>query len=320
VRIFSQGSNASINKGLARFIKLEYQEELLQHVSVPMLITLMSAEDRTGRGGDHIPFRQRGYASIRFTSANEHGDASNGPGYTDRQHTHNDILGVDTDGDQVIDSFFVDFNYLARNAVINGVASSMASIGPAIPDFTATILPGGNVQIDITDPDNYGNYRIGFRTSSHDFDTLFNTTQLTYIVPIASNGIYYFSVCSVDSNNVESLFAREQRKIITTTAVEEPEENKINYEQNIFLHQNRPNPFDEATYISFDVKQSIDYNKAYLSIIGIDGKEIQQIPVELKVGTNEILYTHGYGVQGVYVYSMVVDGVIVDSKRMIFAF
>ncbi len=320
VRIFSQGSSASIHKGLARFVKLEYQEELLPHVSVPMMITLMSAEDRTGRGGDHIPFRQRGYASIRFTSANEHGDASNGPGYTDRQHTHNDVLGVDTDGDQMIDSFFVDFNYLSRNAAINGVGASMAAIGPVTPSFTSVILPGGNVQIDITDPNNYGAYRIGFRNTSNDFDTLYNTNQLTYVVPLSLNGIYYFSVCSVDSNGVESLFAREVRHIVTTTAVEEPKENEINYEQNIFLHQNRPNPFDEATYIGFDVKQKVKYNTAYLSIVGIDGKEIQQIPVELNLGMNEVLYTHGYGVQGVYVYSLVVDGIIVDSKRMIFAF
>jgi hypothetical protein len=78
-----------------------------------MLVTIMSAEDRTGRGSDHIPFRENGYAAMRFTSANEHGNADvSDPDYHDRQHTSEDILGVDTDGDQVIDSFFVDFNYL----------------------------------------------------------------------------------------------------------------------------------------------------------------------------------------------------------------
>ena len=36
---------------------------------------IMTAEDRTGRGGDHIPFRQHGYTAMRFTSANENGNA-----------------------------------------------------------------------------------------------------------------------------------------------------------------------------------------------------------------------------------------------------
>ena len=89
----------------------------------------MSPEDRTGRGGDHIPFREHGYSAIRFTAANEHGDASNDAGYTDRQHTSEDILGIDTDQNGEIDSFFVDFNYLARNSAINATAASMAAIG-----------------------------------------------------------------------------------------------------------------------------------------------------------------------------------------------
>ena len=58
VRLFSSGAS-TIHKGLARFIKLEYAEELASIVDVPMMLTIMSAEDRTGRGGDHIPFRQK---------------------------------------------------------------------------------------------------------------------------------------------------------------------------------------------------------------------------------------------------------------------
>ena len=50
-------------------------------------------------------------------------------GYMDRQHTSDDILGLDTDNDMLIDSFFVDFNYLARNARINGVGVTSAAFG-----------------------------------------------------------------------------------------------------------------------------------------------------------------------------------------------
>ena len=144
VRIYSQGSLNSRNKGLARFTKLHYTENVSSLVPVQTTINIMSPEDRTGRGGDHIPFRQRGYRSIRFTSANEHGDGGPDDDYTDRQHTVEDILGIDTDGDMVIDSFFVDFNYLSRNAIINGNAAAMAALGPIAPlDFDLSEVPNG---------------------------------------------------------------------------------------------------------------------------------------------------------------------------------
>ena len=71
VRLFSYGSFNAPCKGLSRFIKLEYKENLSSLVAVPMGINIMSPEDRTGRGGDHIPFREGGYTAMRFTAENE---------------------------------------------------------------------------------------------------------------------------------------------------------------------------------------------------------------------------------------------------------
>ena len=120
LRVFSFGNINSANKGFARFTKTVYTEKLKPIVTVPITLSLMQPEDRTGRGGDHIPFRQRGFTAIRFTEAHEHGHGDpSAPGYSDRQHTSRDILGHDTDGDQELDSLFVDFNYLAdRKSVV----------------------------------------------------------------------------------------------------------------------------------------------------------------------------------------------------------
>ncbi|MEK7254570.1 MAG: M28 family peptidase, partial [Bacteroidota bacterium] len=202
VRLFSYGNNNSKHKQLARFNKLEYVELVKPLAAVPMLVTIMSAEDRTGRGGDHIPFREQGFAAMRFTSANEHGDASVGPNYHDRQHTSEDVLGVDTDGDQVIDSFFVDFNYLARNATINGVAAGMAAIGVHTPAFTAGKL-GDSVVVEITDPLDYGEYRIFYRYSGHDFDSIFTVFQKQVTLPKPPPNTFYVSVAAVDANGTE---------------------------------------------------------------------------------------------------------------------
>ena len=315
VRLFSAGSFNSANKQLSRFIKLEYEEELKNLVAVPMLLTIMSGEDRSGRGGDHIPFRQKGFVAMRFTSANEHGNANTGdPGYHDRQHTSGDVLGVDTDGDLVIDSFFVDFNYLARNVVINGVAAGMAAIGPKTPDFDAGKFED-SIYVSIADPNAYGEYRVFVRTTNNDFDEIYTTNSLNSTVP-KPDGVVIVSVASVDANGIESLFSKEVLPTNFTAAEEvQVEQQHADFE----LFQNRPNPFDEATFISFIARNVEKYREAHVVVSDSEGRVVKCLPVKIKGGMNEMLYHHGYNVTGVYTYSLVVDGQVVDTKRMVFA-
>lgn len=315
VRLFSSGGFNSPHKQLARFAKLEYKEEILPLTNVPILLTIMSAEDRTGRGGDHIPFRQRSFPAMRFTSANEHGDAGVGSGYTDRQHTTRDILGIDTDGDSVVDSFFVNFNYLARNTVINGNAATMAAIGPKTPGFEA-VKSGGDVRVEIFDPLDYDKYRVCVRTTTNDFDTVYTLTNSRELrFPFEPDVEYIISVASVDGFNIESLFSEEVIPLPVGVRISPDLPEKERYR----LLQNRPNPFDESTIISFVVNEQVAYKNAYILIQDLQGREVQRIKVEPKPGMNEVLYEHGYGAVGTFNYSLVVDGEIKASRQMIFA-
>ena len=316
VRLFSFGGFNSRHKQLSRFIKLEYQENILPQAAVPMNVRIMSPEDRTGRGGDHIPFRQRSFAAMRFTAANEHGDASNGAGYTDRQHTSDDVLGVDTDGDNVVDSFFVDFNYLARNAVINANAAAIAARNVPVPtDFTG-MRNGNQLTVNITDTANVGVYRVALRSITNDWDTVYTLSGATTgFFPVNPTGTLFLSVASVDAEDAESLFTGE--KIISpSVAAGEPAGEA---EQNIRLLQNRPNPFDEATWLSFWVNEVPVYRAAELQISDMQGKIVQRLPVQLKQGLNEALYTHGYGVRGTFAFTLLIDGRPVDTRQMVFA-
>jgi len=316
VRLFSSGGFNSKHKQLARFIKLEYQENVFATTAVPMNVRIMSPEDRTGRGGDHIPFRKLNYAAMRFTSANEHGDASNGPNYTDRQHTAADVLGVDTDGNGTIDSFFVDFNYLTRNAVINANAAAVAARGvPAPPDFTAT-RSGSILTVNFNPPLDTNTVRVALRSTTNDWDTVYAVTGgASASFPCNPTGGLSVSLASVDYWQAESLFGVE--KNVTTSATQEAVGTED--ERNIRLFQNRPNPFDEATWISFWVENMPAYREAMVQISDMQGKVIERIPVKLQQGMNETLYTHGYGVRGTFVYTLLVDGAVVDGREMIFA-
>ncbi len=319
VRIYSAGTNQSIHKGLARFIKLEYEEEVFPVIEVPTVINLMTPQDRSGRGGDHIPFHQRGYAAVRFTSANEHGNGNpSTPEYHDRQHTMEDVLGIDTDNDGVLDSFFVDFNYLSRNAIINGNAAAMSALGPITPvNLTAQDIDVG-IQIEFEDPNDYGTYRVGVRTfNTNDFDSLYTVNTTSPLLEGLPTSPYYISVASVDENGIESLFAQEEL-VLFTTDTEELE----NPEKGITLLQNNPNPFDEATVIGVQVTRPVDYQRAEIVVHELSGKELVRAPISLNVGMNEYVYdyfAHSYQ-PGVYAYSLVIDGKLFETKRMVYAY
>ena len=227
LRIYSQGSLALQNRGLARTVKLYNDEKLKPLMAVPMDIEVMSVEDRTGRGGDHIPFRMAGYTSIRFTSANEHGDANPGPIYMDRQHTSDDIMGLDTNGDNIIDIMFMNFDYLKRNAIINGTSACILGLGPETPEFEVHDEPAG-LRVEISEDDEYSEYRVGVRNSNqvHTFDYLYRTNQKSFLIPNLEAGENYFiSVAAIDSNGMTSMFSGElfrSNDATTATASQDP--------------------------------------------------------------------------------------------------
>jgi len=316
VRLFSFGGFNSAHKSLNRFIKLEYQEMIRPLAPVPMMLTIMSAEDRTGRGSDHIPFRENGYAAIRFTSANEHGNADVAdPDYHDRQHTSDDILGLDTDGDEVIDTFFVDFNYLARNATINGNAAAMAALGPDAPSIKTFGQDGDFLYIEIEDSLDLNHYAVGMRFNTTDFDTLYYITgSKSGVFELPSRELNLFiSAASIDSRGIESLFSDEVLARLTGTHEETANTKGIE------LLQNRPNPFDESTIISFLVHGPATNHTARIVITDLNGKMLKEIPVEVKEGMNEVLYHHGYNMVGTFLYSLYIDGQMIATKKMVFA-
>lgn len=110
IRIFSaddmpEGATGSARE-LARWIEHETRSKVRGFG-----VKLVFRNDRFGRGGDHTPFQQAGFAAVRFTEAVEE--------YS-RQHTSEDLAK------------YVDARYLANVTRINLLAlQSLAKAGPA---------------------------------------------------------------------------------------------------------------------------------------------------------------------------------------------
>lgn len=110
------GENDGPSRQLARYIK-ETAEAYLNNFEV----TLVFRRDRYGRGGDHIPFAQRGYPAVRFTEPNED--------FTRQHQRVREEEGVKY-GD-VIE--MVDFPYIAQVARVNASAMASLALAPAVP-------------------------------------------------------------------------------------------------------------------------------------------------------------------------------------------
>jgi hypothetical protein len=110
------GENDSASRQLARFIK-ETSEAFVQQ----MKVMLVYRRDRYGRGGDHIPFLERGYPAVRFTEVHE-----------DFRHQHQNVRVEN--GVQFGDlPEFVDFAYVANVARVNAAALAALALAPSRP-------------------------------------------------------------------------------------------------------------------------------------------------------------------------------------------
>jgi Peptidase family M28 len=110
------GENDGPSRQLARYVK-----EVGENSATGMHVRLIWRRDRFLRGGDQISFLQQGYAAARFTEPAEN-----------FAHQHQDVRVEN--GVQFGDlPEFVDFNYTARVARVNGAALWSLAMAPTSP-------------------------------------------------------------------------------------------------------------------------------------------------------------------------------------------
>ena len=110
------GENDGPSRQLARYIK-----EAAELYIPDFEVTLVFRRDRYGRGGDHIPFNERGFAAVRLTEPNEN---------FDRQHQRIEVRDGVPLGD-VVEK--VDFAYVAQVARVNASLLASLALAPAPP-------------------------------------------------------------------------------------------------------------------------------------------------------------------------------------------
>jgi Zn-dependent M28 family amino/carboxypeptidase len=186
------GENDSPSRQLARFIK-----ETSQRYVPSMKVWMIYRRDRYGRGGDHQPFLERGYAAVRFTEPNEN-----------YQHQHQNVRTEN--GIQYGDlPQFDDFSYIANVARVNAAALAALASAPARPK-TVTFPTGLSSDTPIKWADNkepdIAGYEIVWRDTTE--ATWTNSRPVgnvnTYTMKGMSKDNYFFGVRAVDKEGNRS--------------------------------------------------------------------------------------------------------------------
>ena len=181
------GENDSASRQLARYVK-EQSDRYLKNFRVWMIYR----RDRYGRGGDHIPFLERGFTAVRITEVDE-----------DYTHQHQNVR---TEGGIFYGDTpeFVDFEYTANVTRVNLIALASLANAPARPKnagiVTGRLTNDTELKWDAgTDADLAG-YEVVWRdtTSAEWTDSFFVGNVTTFLMKARSKDNYFFGIRAVD--------------------------------------------------------------------------------------------------------------------------
>ena len=186
------GENDSSSRQLARFVT-----EVADNDATGMRVRVIYRRDRFLRGGDQIPFLERGYPAGRFTEPNEN-----------YAHQHQDVRVEN--GKQFGDlPEFCDFAFIARVAKVNAATMWSLAQGPGTPKnvkvLTAELTNDSEFTWD-PNPEAYlAGYEVVWRpTIQDDWTDVIPVGNVTHARVDLSKDNVFFGVRAVDGSGHRS--------------------------------------------------------------------------------------------------------------------
>jgi hypothetical protein len=185
------GENDGATHQLARFVT-----EVAPFELTDMNIRVIWRRDRYLRGSDHVSFQGQGYPAARFTEPREN---------FDHEHQNTQVVNGVQFGDLIE---FVDFDYMARVAKVNGAALWALATAPGTPKNLQihTTPPGTLAGTNLTtlswdanpEPDLVGYEVVMRETTAADWTSAIDVGNVTTITLDISKDNVQFGVRAVD--------------------------------------------------------------------------------------------------------------------------
>jgi hypothetical protein len=90
--------------------------------------------------------------------------------------------------------------------------------------------------------------------------------------------------------------------------------NSVKETDGIILYQNNPNPYSSDTEIRYHIPY--EFKSGSIRVADLSGKALKEIPI-YRNGNGSITLQRGLLSAGTYVYTLIVDNVTIDSKKMV---
>jgi hypothetical protein len=186
------GENDSPARQLARFVT-----EVADNRETGMRVRVVYRRDRYLRGGDQIPFLERGFPAARFTEPNE-----------DYAHQHQDVRVED--GKQFGDlPEFCDFGFIARTARVNAATLWSLANAPGTPKnvkvLTAELTNDTELTWDANPAAGLDHYEVVWRpTIEDDWTRVIDVGRATRARIDLSKDNVFFGVRAVDGRGHRS--------------------------------------------------------------------------------------------------------------------
>jgi hypothetical protein len=197
------GENDGKTHQLARFVTDVAPFDLTK-----MNIRVIWRRDRYLRGSDHLSFQAHGYPAARFTEPREN---------FDHEHQNTQVVDGVQFGDLIE---FVDFDYIARVAAVNGAALRALATGPGTPKNLRihTTPPGTLSGTNLTtltwdansEPDLAGYQVVMRETTAADWTDAIDVGNVTTITLDIAKDNVQFGVRAVDQEGHRSPVAFPQ--------------------------------------------------------------------------------------------------------------
>jgi hypothetical protein len=162
-------------------------------------VMLIYRRDRYLRGGDHIPFLERGYPAVRFTEMNE-----------EFRHQHQNVRVEN--GVQYGDlPEFVDFAYVANVARVNAASLAALALAPSRPTgvviLTTRLSNDTDLHWDANKEPDLAGYEIVWRDTTSAVWT--NSKPVGNVTSFTMKGMskdnYFFGVRAIDRDGNRSV-------------------------------------------------------------------------------------------------------------------
>jgi len=82
----------------------------------------------------------------------------------------------------------------------------------------------------------------------------------------------------------------------------------------ILLYQNIPNPFNKDTEIAYRIPKNV---KAFIGVYNLNGLQLKKYPLMNNATQGKIVISSSELNPGIYLYSLIINGKEIDSKKMV---